>query len=88
MSYSLLYVLTLFLFMGVVHFASLNINGERDIRKRAHILKTMLQRKIDVLFLQETHSDSTNAGKWEMSFDGLSVLSHCTSLSGGVAVLF
>ncbi len=79
---------SLFLLMGVVHFASLNINGARESRKRAQIFETMTQKRIDVLFLQETHSDLGNAVEWAIGFDGLSVLSHSTSVSGGVAILF
>ncbi len=70
--------------MGVVHFASLNINGARESRKRAQIFEPMTQKRIDVLFLQETRSDLGNA----VGFDGLSVLSHSTSVSGGLAILF
>lgn len=78
----------LFLFMGVVNFASLNVNGARESRKRAQLFELMTQKKIDVLFTQETHSDLSNVSDWVMEFDGLSVLSHSTSLSGGVAILF
>lgn len=39
-------------------------------------------------FLQETHSDVSNTADWFKEFDGLTILSHCTSLSGGVAMLF
>ncbi len=56
--------------MGVVHFVSLNINGARESRKRAQIFETMKQKRIDVLILQETHSDLGNAVEWAMGFDG------------------
>ncbi|XDV12372.1 hypothetical protein PO909_001067 [Leuciscus waleckii] len=74
--------------MGVVNFASLNVNGARESRKRAQLFELMTQKKIDVLFTQETHSDLSNVSDWAMEFDGLSVLSHSTSVSGGVAILF
>jgi len=38
--------------------------------------------------LQETHSDLKNASDWTREWDGLSFLSHNTSLSGGVAICF
>ena len=38
--------------------------------------------------LQETHSDAGNAADWAVESDGLSLLSHTTSISGGVAILF
>lgn len=47
-----------------------------------------LNRKKHILFLQETHSDSKNAAEWEREWDGISILSHHTAISGGVAVLF
>lgn len=74
--------------MGVVNFASLNINGARESRKRAQLFEIMTQKKIDVLFIQETHIDLANVSDWAMEFNGLSVLSHSTSMSGGVAILF
>lgn len=66
--------LSLLLLMGVVNFTSLNNNGARGSRKSAQIFETMTQKNIDVLFLQETHSDSVNVVEWAMSFDGLKVL--------------
>ncbi len=46
------------------------------------------QKKVDVLFVQETHSDELNACDWAREFDGMSILSHLSSTSGGVAILF
>lgn len=43
---------------------------------------------IDVLFLQETHSDSTNEADWRREWGGEVLLSHNTNLSGGVGFLF
>lgn len=43
---------------------------------------------MDVVFLQETHSDDKNAVEWLKEWNGLSFLSHNTSLSGGVCILF
>lgn len=74
--------------MGEIHFASLNVNGARDFKKRAQVFELMKYKKIDVLFLQETHTDVSNAVDCVKGFDGLVILSHHTSLSGGVAVLF
>lgn len=68
--------------------ASLNVNGARDIGKRFQLYEIIKQKKIDVLLVQETHSDILNGSNWAKEFDGLSVLSHLTSISGGVAILF
>jgi len=77
-----------FLIMNDIRIASLNVNGARDCRKRAQIYEVANQNKIDVLFLQETHSDMEIAVEWAKEWGGLLFLSHNTSLSGGVAVLF
>jgi hypothetical protein len=46
------------------------------------------QKKVQVLFLQETHSDVVNEVDWGLWWKGASVLSHGTNFSAGVAVLF
>ncbi len=48
----------------------------------------MKHKNIDVLFLQETLSDIENTADWIREFNGMAILSHFTSLSGGVAMLF
>lgn len=50
--------------MGDICIASLNVNGARDSIKRTEIYETMSQKQLDVLLLQETHSDITNAADW------------------------
>lgn len=54
-----------FLQMGDIRIASLNVNGARDRLKRTVIYETMKRKHIDVLLVQETHSDVTNAVEWE-----------------------
>lgn len=70
--------------MGEISFTSLNINGARDFRKRVQAFELMKHKNIDVLFLQETHSDIDNTE----DFNGMAILSLFTSLSGSVAMLF
>lgn len=74
--------------MSEVRLATLNVNGARDIRKRAMLNEVMKQKNLDVILLQETHSAVKNAADWAREFEGTSVLSHHTSTSAGVAVLF
>ncbi len=64
---SFLYGLSLLFYfqMGDIHIASLNVNGARDCVKRTVMYETMSYKKIDVLLVQETHSDVTNAVEWE-----------------------
>ena len=78
----------LFSLMPDIHVASLNMNGARQPLKRAELFEVMRQKKIDVIFLQETHSDAINAVDWAKEFKGQIFLSHNTTNSGGVAILF
>ncbi len=71
-----------------MNIATINVNGLREIKKRAEVFEVVKQKKVDVIMLQETHSDLRNAADWAVEWDGVSVLSHNTSLSGGVAILF
>lgn len=74
--------------MGDIRIASLNVNGARECIKCTLIYNIMSQKQLDVLLLQETHSDTTNADEWAKEFKGFPFLSHKSSLSGGVAILF
>ena len=82
------FFLPLLFLMGDLRIASLNLNGARDPLKRAGLYELAKQKRLDVVFLQETHSDAGNAADWALEWDGFSFLSHNTSVSGGVAVLF
>lgn len=48
----------------------------------------MKQKQLDVLLLQETHSDDKNVTDWIKEWNGHIFLSHKTSHSGEVAILF
>lgn len=74
--------------MSVVRIGSLNINGARDAYKRALLFELIRQKKIDVMFIQETHSDVLNETDWRREWEGVVVCSHMSSSRGGVAVLF
>ena len=67
---------------------TLNINGGRERHKRALISEVCGQKRIDVLFLQETHSDPSDETDWALWWDGFCKLSHGTNFSAGVAILF
>ncbi|TWW74405.1 Transposon TX1 uncharacterized 149 kDa protein ORF 2 [Takifugu flavidus] len=60
----------------------------RDAKKRALVFDTAKRKRIDVLFLQETHSDCGIEVDWEKEWEGQVLLSHNTTLSGGVGLLF
>lgn len=74
--------------MSEVHLASLNVIGAKNFKKRVKIFEEIEQKSIDIAFLQETHSSSDNGVDWMKEFNGISVLSHSSTLSGGVAILF
>ncbi len=59
-----------FLKMSEVNIASMNINGAREMKKRAEIFEVVKQKKIDVVMLQETHSDLKNAADWAGEWEG------------------
>uniref|UniRef100_A0A3P9LKP2 Reverse transcriptase domain-containing protein n=1 Tax=Oryzias latipes TaxID=8090 RepID=A0A3P9LKP2_ORYLA len=67
---------------------SLNINGGRDAEKRAIIKDIFEDKALDILFLQETHSDVLTEAEWALWWRGQSFFSHGTVFSAGVAVLF
>ena len=74
--------------MRTFSFSTINVNGARDIKKRMLLFELMRLKRIDVLFAQETHCDEKNEIDWKREWEGLSVLSHKSSTSGGVAILF
>lgn len=74
--------------MSNIRVGTLNINGGRDPHKRMVSLEMIKQKKLDVVFLQETHTDHENEIEWGLSWKGKYFLSHGTRSSAGVAVLF
>ena len=83
-----LLVSSLLFLMENFKIGSLNINGARDVRKRAALYELSRVKHIDVLFLQETHSDPDNQTDWRTEWAGQVVLSHHTTTSSGVGFLF
>ena len=94
MLYPVLYLLFIALFpsfslsMKGLRLGSLNINGGRDRTKRALVAETCKLKKLDIMFLQETHTDFNNESEWGLWWEGRLCLSHGTNVSAGVAVLF
>ena len=68
--------------------STLNLNGARSDFKQAALFKLMETKRIDVVFVQETHSTTDNESDWKRAFKGEVVLSYRSSLSGGVGILF
>lgn len=74
--------------MSTIRIGTLNLNGARDIKKRAVLFELIRQKSLDVMMVQETHSDSLNEIDWKKEWDGEVVFAHMNSVRGGVAVLF
>ena len=84
----LLLLCLLFPSMSGIRVGSLNLNGARDIRKRALLFELIKQKGIDIALVQETHSDRANEVDWRKEWEGEVSFSHMCSTRGGVAVLF
>lgn len=74
--------------MNRIKIGTLNLNGARDVYKRATLFQLIKRNKIDVMMIQETHSDCANEIEWKKEWEGEIILSHKSAVSGGVAVLF
>ena len=81
-------LLTVVYFLSMCDFniSTLNLNGARSDFKQATLFKLMETKQIDVMFVQDT--DSTTDNDQKGAFKGEVVLSHRSSLSGGVGILF
>lgn len=51
--------------MTCFNFGSLNINGCRGVVKRQDLVNYLQLKKVDVVMLQETHSDEANESQWK-----------------------
>lgn len=58
------------LHMGNIRVATLNVNGARNSVKRMEVYDLMRQKQLDVLFLQETHSDDKNTAELIKEWSG------------------
>jgi len=74
--------------MSQLKIGTLNLNGAREVRKRMMLYEFINQKSVDVMFIQETHSDQRNEVDWKREWGGQLFLSHKSSISGGVAILF
>ena len=70
-----------------VNIGCLNVRGLNNRLKRKRIFGSLKRQKIDICFLQETHSDVTNSATWAGEWGGKILYSHGTSKARGVATL-
>ena len=73
--------------MVVGKFLSLNVRGISNFRKRRTIFTWCKKQKVDVIFLQETHSTKDNELFWKRKWGAPFFCSHGASNSCGVAIL-
>jgi exonuclease III len=45
--------------------ATINVNGLRDKKKRDFVFNWLVAKKVDVIFLQETHSTKDGLIRWQ-----------------------
>ena len=67
---------------------SFNVRGLRDTCKRSKIYNWMNQKKIDIAFLQETHSAKSSEKIWRSQWRGNIYSSHGLTNSCGVSIYF
>ncbi len=72
--------------MGHMRIGSFNINGVGDQNKRAKLSEFMQIWRIDIVMLQDCYR--SNDIEWGLWWEGKYALSHGSSTSAGVAVLF
>ena len=55
--------------------------------KRRKLFNWIYQRKVDIIFFQESHSTESDENKWRTEFDGEIIFNHGSSDSRGVCIL-
>ena len=68
-------------------FGSLNINGKVSQLRKLQVVNLTLQRKFDVLSLQETHTTPASHAEWKRMIKTISFFSDSNSRTAGVAFL-
>jgi len=67
---------------------SLNVRGINNFRKRRTIYTWCRKQKADFIFLLETHSKLETERQWKNEWGGEIIMSHGSTNSRGVAILF
>ena len=73
--------------MTALTIATLNVNGLRNNFKREIVFDYFIRRKVNILFLQETHSEKKDENQWLKQWRGDIAFSHGQRNSKGVAIL-
>nr|BAC82624.1 pol-like protein [Ciona intestinalis] len=75
-------------FPMTVNFATFNVAGLRNDKKRKTIFRYLQNKRYWILFLQETHCSREKQKLWEMEWQGEILWANGTNNSRGVAILF
>ena len=70
------------------NFATLNVNGLGNTAKRKNVFNFLREKKVNIIFLQETHRVMEIEKQWSCEWNGEVLYSHGRSRSKGVAILF
>ena len=72
-----------------LNIATFNVNGLQNDNKRQKTYEMLINRKIEIAFLQETHSTPEASKKWKKEWLGKSIWhSGTTPKASGVTILF
>ena len=74
--------------MTKLKICTLNTRGINEIKKRRDLFDWLRRKKIDICFLQETHSTPESESKWEAEWGYKMFFSSHSGNSRGVAILF
>ena len=66
---------------------SLNVRGLADVNKRRSVFNFIRENKIDIMFMQETHSSEKSVFMWESEVGGRIISSHGETNARGVIIL-
>ena len=74
-------------FLSVLTVSSINANGWRDNLKREILFDYIVRSKINIVCMQETHSECEDERFWRRQWQGEIHFSHGSRNSKGVAIL-
>lgn len=74
--------------LGELELISLNVRGLSNFKKRRSILTWCRKQKVDIIFLQETHSTIEKEKQWKAEWGSPIELAHGSTNAQGVGTLF
>ena len=73
---------------SILKLSTINVDGLRAPKKRAHTFNYFLNEGLDIIALQETHCTNADLENWKKEWPGLSVWNTYSNRAAGVAILF